>query len=206
VGELSADAQAIIHRYTDRMVDDPVDAIDLDDGHAVVRFLHEPLWPSPTWAEYERLRDESEFAAWVIYNRYYLNHFTVSVHGLPEPHDRLERFNACLEGRGFTLNDAGGTIKTSADGKLLQSSTVAAMVDASFSDGQGGIDMHRIPGSYVEFAERRVLDPFIGLPRDQIRREHRREGFEAASADKIFESTYTAQAARTSRDAGGRLP
>ncbi len=206
VHDLSADAQAIIRRYTDRIVADPVDAIDLNDGHAVVRFLHEPLWPSPTWAEYERLRGESEFAAWVIYNRYYLNHFTVSVHGLPEPHDRLERFNAFLERRGFTLNDAGGTIKTSADGKLLQSSTVAAMVEASFSDGRGGAETHRIPGSYVEFAERRVLDPFIGLPRDQVRREHRREGFEAASADKIFESTYTAQAVRTSRDSRGRLP
>ena len=205
VHELSADAQAIIHRYTNRIVADPVERLDRDDGEAVVRFLHEPLWPSPTWAEYERLRAESEFAAWVIYNRYYLNHFTVSVHGLPEPYDRLDRFNAFLESRGFTLNDAGGTIKTSADGKLLQSSTVAAMVDASFSDGRGGVETHRIPGSYVEFAERRVLDPFVGLPRDQVRREHRREGFEAASADKIFESTYTAQAGRTSGDSRGRL-
>jgi hypothetical protein len=206
VNELSAEAQAIIHRYTDRIVADPVEGLDLDEGEAIVGFLHEPLWPSPTWAEYGRLRDESEFAAWVIYNRYYLNHFTVSVHGLPEPFDHLDRFNAFLEGRGFTLNDAGGTIKTSADGKLLQSSTVAAMVDASFSDGKGGAETHRIPGSYVEFAERRVLDPFVDLPRGQIRREHRREGFEAASADKIFESTYAAQTVRTSRNSRTRLP
>jgi hypothetical protein len=196
VRELSPEAQAIIRGYTDPIVSDPVDGLDLADGQAVVRFLHEPLWPSPTWAEYERLRAESEFAAWVIYNRYYLNHFTVSVHNLPAPYDRLERFNAFLEGLGFTLNDAGGTIKTSGDGKLLQSSTVAALVDASFGDGRGGVEVHRIPGSYVEFAERRVLDEFSSLPRDQVRREHRREGFEAASADKIFESTYTAQAGR----------
>jgi hypothetical protein len=196
VDELSPEAQATIRAYTDRVASDPVDTLALDDGEAVVRFLHEPLWPSPTWAEYERLRAESEFAAWVIYNRYYLNHFTISVHNLPAPYDRIERFNAFLERRGFTLNDAGGTIKTSADGKLLQSSTVAAMVDASFSDGRGGVEVHRIPGSYVEFAERRVLDRYAALPRDQLRREHRREGFEAASADKIFESTYTAQAGR----------
>jgi hypothetical protein len=196
VHELSADSRAIIRRYTDRIVADPVDTLDLDDGEAVVRFLHEPLWQSPTWAEHERLRAESEFAAWVIYNRYYLNHFTIAVHGLPAPYDRLERFNAFLEDHGFTLNDAGGTIKTSADGKLLQSSTVAAMVEAFFGDGRGGVEVHRIPGSYVEFAERRVLDEFAGLPRDAILREHRREGFEAASADKIFESTFTAQAGR----------
>lgn len=196
VRELSAEARAIIHLYTDGVAADPVDALDLDDGQAVVRFLHEPLWPTPTWAEYERLRQESEFAAWVIYNRFYLNHFTIAVHNLPAPYGRLERFNAFLEDRGFTLNDSGGTVKTSADGKLLQSSTVAAMIDASFDDGRGGVEMHRIPGAYVEFAERRLLDQFAGLPRGKARREHRREGFEAASADKIFESTDSAQAAR----------
>jgi hypothetical protein len=196
VHELSAEAQAIVRRHTDRVAVDPVDGLNLDDGPAVVEFLHAPLWPSPTWAEYVRLREESEFAAWVIYNRYYLNHFTVSVHNLPPPHDSLARFNAFLAANGFTLNDAGGTIKTSADGKLLQSSTVAAMVDATFDDGRGGVEVHRIPGSYVEFAERRVLDQYAGLPRDLIRREHRRDGFEAASADRIFESTYTAQTGR----------
>ena len=203
VHELSAEAQAIVRRYTERVAGDPVNGVDLDDGAAVVEFLHAPLWPSPTWAEYVRLREESEFAAWVIYNRYYLNHFTVSVHGLPPPYDRLERFNGFLERRGFTLNDAGGIIKTSADGKLLQSSTVAAMVDASFSDGRGGVETRRIPGSYVEFAERRVLDRFSGLPPGQVRREHRRDGFEAASADKIFESTYSSQAGRRTPNTPG---
>jgi hypothetical protein len=51
-----------------------------------------------------------------------------------------------------------------------------------------------------------VLEPFIGLPRGQVRREHRREGFEAASADKVFESTHVAQTIRTPRDSRGRLP
>ncbi len=60
-----------------------MNALDLDDAAAVVAFLHAPLWRTPTWADYIRLRDESEFAAWVIYNRYYLNHFTISVHNLP---------------------------------------------------------------------------------------------------------------------------
>ncbi len=38
-----------------------------------------------------------------------------------------------------------------------------------------------------------MLDRFAGLAPDEIRREHRRDGFEAESADKIFESTYTEQ-------------
>ena len=193
VDELSEEARAVITSYTREVTADPVDAIDLDDGPAVVEFLHRPLWRTPTWADYQSLLAESEYAAWVIYNRYYLNHFTLAVHNLPHGYNTVETFNRFLEAHGFTLNDSGGAMKVSADGKLVQSSTVAAMVEASFSDGRGGTETHRISGSYVEFAERRVLDRFAHLPADHIRREHRREGFEAASADKIFESTYTAQ-------------
>ncbi len=193
VALLSPQARGIVHSYTDTITKDPVEGLDLDDAAAVVDFLHAPLWHTPTWSDYVRLLSESEFAAWVIYNRYYLNHFTIAVHSLPAPHDTLARFNDFLEHHGFTLNDAGGKIKESADGKLLQSSTVAALVEAEFDNGNGGLERHSIAGSYVEFAERRVLDKFADLPADLIRREHRREGFEAASADKIFESTYTAQ-------------
>lgn len=193
VEELSPEARAIVHAYTDTVTADPVAAVNLDDASAVVAFLHAPLWRTPTWTHYRRLLEESEFAAWVIYNRYYLNHFTVAVHDLPARVAGVHAFNRFLEENGFTLNDSGGKVKVSADGKLLQSSTVAAVVDAEFDDGRGGLERHPIAGSYVEFAERRVLDEFAALPASQVRREHRREGFEAANADRIFESTYTAQ-------------
>ena len=196
VNELSPSASGIIHSYTDEVAGDPVDALDLDDPAAVVEFLHRPLWRTPTWADYSALGAESEYAAWVIYNRYYLNHFTVSIHNLPDGWNNLGAFNRFLESSGFTLNDSGGKAKVSADGRLLQSSTVAAMVEARFDDGRGGVEVHRIPGSYVEFAERRPLEDYAHLPASELRREHRREGFEAASADRIFESTYSAQAGR----------
>ncbi|MCB0193353.1 MAG: DUF1338 domain-containing protein [Anaerolineae bacterium] len=193
VSELLAEAQQIIQSYTDEVSTDPVDAINLDNGYAVDAFLHQPLWRTPTWQDYQRLGQESEYAAWVIYNRYYLNHFTVSVHNLPDGYNTIAQYNDFLEANGFKLNDAGGKAKVSDDGNLIQSSTVAEMVDAQFADGQGGLETHRISGSYVEFAERRVLPQFAHLPQDQIRREHRRDGFEAANADKIFESTYSHQ-------------
>jgi hypothetical protein len=199
VDELAHEARPVILSYTSEVTADPVDTVDLDDGPAVVEFLHRPLWRTPTWADYQRLLAESEYAAWVIYNRYYLNHFTLTIHNLPDGYNTVATFNRFLEANGFTLNDAGGAVKVSADGKLVQSSTVAAMVEASFADGRGGVEAHRISGSYVEFAERRILDQFAHLPADQIRREHRREGFEAASADKIFESTYTAQTKKRDR-------
>lgn len=56
-----------------------------------------------------------------------------------------------------------------------------------------------IPGSYVEFAERRVLPKYRDLPAHALTDAHRREGFEAGNADKIFESTYLAQTNKSSR-------
>lgn len=194
VKDLSEAAQAIIRSYTDDVTSDPVDSLDLNNAEAVEIFLHSGLWRTPTWNDFERLGEESEYAAWVIYNRYYLNHFTVSVHNLKEGYDSIADFNAFLERNGFKLNDAGGKIKTSPDGKLSQSSTVARMVTAQFADGVE----KEIAGSYVEFAERKVLEPFGHLPKSAIRREHRREGFEAGNADKIFESTYSSQTGKAS--------
>lgn len=193
VGDLSSSAQSLITSFTDEVPSDPVDDLDLNDGKAIDQFLHSPLWRTPTWSEYQTLSAESEYAGWVIYNRYYLNHFTISVHNLSPPFNTIERFNQFLEGNGFRLNDSGGKIKTSPDGQLLQSSTVAQMVEAQFANGQGGWESHSIPGSYVEFAERRVLPEFADLDPLEIKREHRREGFEASNADKIFESTYSHQ-------------
>jgi Domain of unknown function (DUF1338) len=189
VNDLSEIAQNIIHSYTNEVTADPVDAINLDDANAVDHFLHNGLWRIPTLEDYLALGKESEYAAWVIYNRYYLNHFTISVHNLKQGYNTIADFNAFLERKRFTLNDSGGKIKVSADGNLLQSSTVAEMINATFADEVH----HKISGSYVEFAERKILKQFEGLTTSAIQREHRREGFEANNADKIFESTYSSQ-------------
>ena len=192
VGDLSDAGQKIIKSYTDSVQADPVNGLNLDDADVVDTYLHSSAWGLPSLADYEALAGESEYAAWAIYNRYYLNHFTLSVHNLGKGYNTLEAFNAFLERNGIVLNDAGGKIKRSPDGNLLQSSTVAGMVNAAFAGGE----QKRIPGSYVEFAERRVLEAFRHLPEDQITAAHRREGFEALNADKIFESTYMEQAAK----------
>ena len=192
VNDLSPEVQRIIHTYTDTVTSDPVDNLDLNNAEAVDAFLHRPLWQTPTVADYQALLAESEYAAWVIYNRYYLNHFTISVHNLKSGYNTVDAFVAFLEQRGFRLNSSGGVIKVSPDGGLRQASTVAQMIDAEFANGE----MLRIAGSYVEFAERRVLPEFAQIPVGQLGRQHRREGFEAGNADKIFESTFTTQTGR----------
>lgn len=193
VDDLSENAQRIIKSYTNEVKSDPADSLDLNDAVAVNEFLHKPLWRIPTWEDYEALQQESEYAAWVIYNRYYLNHYTISVHNLKNGYGTIQAFNTFLEGIGVKLNNAGGKIKISPDGGLLQSSTVAEMIDAEFAYGV----IRSIAGSYVEFAERKVLHQFSGIPIDKIETIHRRDGFETGNADKIFESTFTSQTMKT---------
>lgn len=193
VNELSADAQAIIQSYTDEVTSDPVDQLDLNDPMAVDEFLHRPLWRTPTWADYQRLAEESEYASWVIYNRYYLNHFTITIHNLPDGYNTVAQFNEFLEAHDIKLNSSGGKVKISPDKKLIQSSTVAQLINAEFATSDGAVENHIISGSYVEFAQREVLDEYVHLPAHQIRRCHRKEGFERDNADGIFESTYRSQ-------------
>ncbi|MBB5638214.1 hypothetical protein HDF26_001584 [Pedobacter cryoconitis] len=189
VDQLSSKAQDIIKKYTAAIQLDPVDAINLNDGEAIAAFLHHPLWSLPDLHDYNTLLKESEYAAWVIYNRYYLNHYTISVHALSKGYQSLPDFNRFVEGLGIKLNDAGGKIKISADGLLSQSSTVAGVHEVEFADGSKA----QIAGSYVEFAERSVLPAYSHLKPEEILSVHRREGFETSNADKIFESTYTGQ-------------
>ncbi len=189
VKDLSLKCQEIIHKYTENITSDPVDSLDLDNSAEIGEFFHKPLWHLPTKEDYLNLLKESEYAAWVIYNRYYLNHYTISIHNLAQGSYNLEKFNSFLEHLGVTLNSAGGKIKTSKDGLLKQSSTVAEMIKAVFAGGEA----LEIAGSYVEFAERLPLPEFQHLQSKDINRTQRREGFESANADKIFESTFTSQ-------------
>jgi hypothetical protein len=189
VGDLSKTAQDIIYSYTNDIKSDPVDSLDLYNSKAVDSFLHTSLWRLPTLSDYLTLSNESEYAAWTIYNRYYLNHYTISVHNLKPGYNTIYEFVDFLERNGLILNNSGGKIKISPDGGLLQSSTVAQLIEATFANGE----RYTIAGSYVEFAERKVLPEYAHLPSHLIKRHHRRDGFEAANADKIFESTYKSQ-------------
>lgn len=125
-----------------------------------------------THAEYRTLLGESEYAAWVAAFGFRVNHFTVDIGGLSTFPD-LEALDAFLVEHGFTLNDSGGIVKGSPSERLEQSSTRADSIDVAFADATV-----RIPSCYYEFARR------YRLPSGELF-----QGFVAASADKIFEST-----------------
>lgn len=189
VDDLSKNTSSLIKTYTDQVNSDPVAKLDLNDPEAVGAFFYESLWELPSIEDYRTLAADSEYAAWVIYNRYYLNHYTISVHELKEGYNTMELFNAFLIGIGIKLNNSGGIIKQSADGLLRQSSSVAKKMNATFKNGE----KMEIPGSYVEFAERLPLPEFKHVTKSELSRNQRRDGFESANADKIFESTYASQ-------------
>jgi hypothetical protein len=189
VSDLHEKTRALITKYTKQVTSDPVDQLDLNDVAAVGAFFYTSLWQLPTIEDYKALANDSEYAAWVIYNRYYLNHYTISVHELKDGYNTMETFNDFLLDIGIKLNNSGGIIKQSADGLLRQSSSVAKMMQATFKHGK----KMDIPGSYVEFAERLPLPEFKSLEKSKLVRTQRRDGFESANADKIFESTYASQ-------------
>jgi hypothetical protein len=191
VAALTKRAQGIVKRATAR-------ASGLGRHAAMSMMLHEPPWPAQPYADYLQLAKESEYAAWVLAHGFTANHVTVATHRLkspPNPQLSLEEVNKVAEAQGAVLNTAGGVIKTSADGLLRQSSTMADTIAIMFTEG-----LVEVPGSYLEFAERLPLPEFASLPRARLREFHRRDGFEAANAEHIFLSTAT-QSSSKDKDA-----
>ena len=140
----------------------------LSDDHVTMRGRP---WPM-SYALFQKLADESEYASWVAAHGFRPNHFTVNVNAL-KGFSELETLNAFLEVNGFVLNKSGGLIKGTPQEFLEQSSTMASEVPVEFTDGN-----HLVPGCYYEFAKR------YPLANGKLY-----QGFVAASADKIFEST-----------------
>lgn len=126
-----------------------------------------------SYSTYQELAGESEYASWLAAHGFRPNHFTINVNEL-KTLKTLEQVNEFVKSLGFALNTSGGEIKGGPEDKLEQSSTLASDIEVSFSDG-----VYKIPGCYYEFAKRYPLEEGGELY----------QGFVAASADKIFEST-----------------
>ncbi|WP_456296574.1 DUF1338 domain-containing protein [Vibrio sp. AK197] len=136
------------------------------------QFLYQGRPWSLSFAEYQTLALESEYAAWLAAHGYGANHFTVSVNQLNR-FEQVKQVNDYLRESGFTINTSGGEVKGTPDVLLEQSSTMADKVMVSFAD-----ESQEIPGGFYEFAKR--------YPQADGKLY---SGFVAASADKIFEST-----------------
>ncbi|BDD03505.1 DUF1338 domain-containing protein [Aureibacter tunicatorum] len=161
--EFSSETQAIIKKLVEQ-VDEKNERFDFTS-------MGRP-W-KVTSEEYNKLLEESEYAAWVAAHGYKPNHFTVFVNHL-ETIPNLVELNEVIRENGFLLNERGGAIKGSPSVYLEQSSTMAGKVEMKFDDE---ITL-KVPACYYEFAQRYPLENGRLF-----------SGFVAKSADKIFEST-----------------
>lgn len=163
---LPDDCQAIIHSLVDQV-----------DPSAVKKpefFFSGLPWQLPSRAEYLRLAEVSEYAAWMSVMGMRANHFTVAVHSLQSFSD-LGAVNEFIKTEvGLPLNQSGGEIKGGPEVFLAQSSTLADETRLQFRDGE----QMTVPTCFYEFAER------FRLPDQTFY-----QGFVANNADRIFEST-----------------
>ncbi len=162
--EFSEELQNTVRTHLDKVPEELLNSPEL--------IFQGSIFDSISFEVYERLRKESEYAAWMYAFGYRANHFTVSINYL-EKFSGIEEVNSFLKDHGFSLNSSGGEVKGTPEQLLQQSSTLADQVEFHFSDGKKAI-----PGCYYEFA-RRFPDA----------RGKLFSGFIAGSADKIFEST-----------------
>ncbi|MEM9284352.1 MAG: DUF1338 domain-containing protein [Pseudomonadota bacterium] len=161
--EFSNDLRKTMTGLIDQLSDDQIaDPMLLNQGQ---------LWET-SHAAYERLYEESEYAAWLSAFGFCANHFTVFVNRLTS-FDDLGELASFIEGAGYPMNTSGGLIKGSPDVFLEQCSTMATKMPVTFTDGT-----FELPSCFYEFAKR------FELPSGNLY-----QGFVAASADKIFEST-----------------
>jgi hypothetical protein len=163
--ELGRESRAIIDRLVEQLEPAIVESESV--------FRSGRPWAMPSWEDYCTLRTESEYAGWLSVFGLRANHFTISVNSLREPAD-LAGVVARVEQAGHRMNAVGGVLKGSPQALLEQASTLADRIVVRFGDG----DPHEIASCYYEFAKR-----YPG-PDGRLF-----QGFVAASADRIFEST-----------------
>jgi len=131
------------------------------------------IWAMPTYKDYLKLLEESEYAAWLSVWGLRANHFTIYVNHLKK-YPELSQVVGLLQHHGYLLNSVGGVIKGSKAALLIQSSTMADQTFMLFPDAGN----QKVSTCYYEFAQRfEQKDGSLY------------QGFVPESADKIFEST-----------------
>jgi hypothetical protein len=162
--EFSEELQAIVKNM--------IDAISVEDLNSSELIFKGRLWEQPSFALYEKLQAETEYAAWMYVNGFCANHFTVDVNKL-DNFDSLQQVNDFLKENGHKMNTSGGEIKGTPLQMLEQSSILADKISVEFLEVT-----KEITSCYYEFAFRHPMNNGALY-----------SGFIAGSADKIFEST-----------------
>jgi hypothetical protein len=116
-----------------------------------------------SYKDYKRVQVENDYVAWTLLHRFDINHIAIVTDNIHDLVSKLKKDTV------VQLNDPSDPIKISADGKLLQASTVADKIEYQFPNGE----VEEVPYAFVEFVQR--IDG--------------REGFESDNARQIMKST-----------------
>lgn len=116
-----------------------------------------------TFQDYKNIQKDNDYVAWTLLHGSDINHIAIQVNDIEEIIHKIK------EDGTVQLNNEDNPIERSADGKLLQASTLADKILYRFPDGKN----HLVPYAFVEFVQR--IDG--------------REGFETKNATRIFTST-----------------
>ncbi len=120
-------------------------------------------------ADYQCLLNESAEMAWIATEGNSFNHLT----------DRVQDLEACVAQQRDLQRPMKDSIEVSASGRVMQTAYRACTVTRELVDAQGQSHKHQVPGSFVEFIQRKV-DPDSG--RIDL-------NFDSSNAQGIFKMT-----------------
>lgn len=161
--EMPAAIAAIIHKYAQQSAGFPLrqatlllERVQQHDKEAyqalfnmITTYLNGRDWPPPTKAEFHLVREFNELLSWVLVFGRRLNHFTLSVHLMPE-FSSLDDFHTFIrEDVQLQLNHEGGIIKGGPHTGIAQGSTVGTPQTITLADG-----CVELPTGFVEFVWR----------------------------------------------------
>lgn len=98
--------------------------------------------------DYRQLLDESAEMAWIATEGNSFNHLT----------DRVEDLQATVEEQVRLERPMKASIEVSGSGRVMQTAYKACIVNRDLLDADGALQTHRVPGSFVEFIQRKI-DP-----------------------------------------------
>lgn len=145
----------------------------------IIEYLSGRDWPLPTMREFEMVRECNELLAWVLVFGRRPNHFTYSIHLMPE-FKCLSDFHSFIEDEvGLTLNQDGGIIKGAPYTGIEQGSTAGTPEQIQLADGTA-----ELPTGFVEFVWRFSEKKEPALWEDYF------TGFVANHANRVIQSLY----------------
>lgn len=181
--EMPKEIRDIIYHYSSLAPPSPLSTItklaDDELQQLFLNYLSGRDWPLPTTREFNLVHEFNELLAWVLVFGRRPNHFTYSIHLLPE-FKNLHDFHSFITNEtGLALNQDGGVIKGSREVGIEQGSTAGIPEDVTLQDG-----VVQLPTGFVEFVWRYHHKPNPYLWEDYF------TGFVANHANRVIQSLY----------------